>query len=134
MSSFRPFETLIEARIKCEEVFDFTVLDPVFELYSEDNGKYIGKMKMETAQELDLYEAIFLRVKSYCNKIKPYHFKSKHKGVQEHNQYTLEDYKLCFERSEEVCGIFSSFRGERREISVVKQPKIASKTFDDERC
>ena len=51
---------------------------------------------METAPELDLDAGIFLRNKSSLN-IKQNRSDCKHKGVQDHNKYTLEDYKYCLE-------------------------------------
>ena len=50
-------------------------------------------MKLETAPELDLDEAVFLRSKSFSLNIKQISSQCKHKGVQDHNNYTLEGYK-----------------------------------------
>ena len=75
-------------------------LDPSHELYSEDNKKVIGKMKLETLPELDLDEAVFLRSKSHSLNIKQNSSHCKDKGVQDHNKYTLEDYIFCLENSE----------------------------------
>ena len=69
--------------------FDFSDLDPSHELYSNENKKVIGKMKLETLPELDLDEAVFLRSKSHSINIKENNSKCKHKGVQDHNKYTL---------------------------------------------
>ena len=94
--SFKPIKSLIEDLKHFKEDFDFSDLDPSHELYSEANKKVIGKMKLETAPELDLDEAVFLRSKSYSLNIKQNHSHCKHKGVQNHNKYTLEDYKYFF--------------------------------------
>ena len=51
-------------------------------------------MKLETAPELDLDEAVFLRSKSYSFNFKQNSSRCKHKGVQDHNKYTLEDYNI----------------------------------------
>ena len=61
--SFEPIKSLIED-LKHFKDFDFSDLDPSHELYSEDNEKVIGEIKLETAPELDLDEAVFLRSKS----------------------------------------------------------------------
>ena len=57
--SFKPIKSLIEASKYFREDSDFSDLDPSHELYSEANKKVIGKMKLETAPELDLDEAVF---------------------------------------------------------------------------
>ena len=57
-------------------------------------------MKLETAPELDLDEAIFLRSKSYSLNIKQNSSNCKHKGLQDQNKYTLEVYKFCLENNE----------------------------------
>ena len=91
-------------------------------------------MKLETAPELDLEEAVFLRSKFYCLNIKENSSKCKHKGVQDHNKYTLEDYKYFLENNEAKYGVNYSFRSNKHEIAMVKQKKIALNTFDDKRC
>ena len=63
--SFKPIKNSIDDLKHFKEDFDFSDLDPSRELYSEANKKVIGKMKLETAPELDLDEAVFLRSKSY---------------------------------------------------------------------
>ena len=68
--SFKPIKNLNEYLKYFKEDFDFSGLDPSHELYSKDNKKIIGKMKLETAPELDLNEPVFLRSKSYSLKIK----------------------------------------------------------------
>ena len=50
-------------------------------------------MKLETLPELDLQEPVFLGSKSSSLPIKQNSSHCKHKGVQDHNKYTLEDYK-----------------------------------------
>ena len=57
-------------------------------------------MKMETAPELDLDKAVFLRSKSCSLNIKQNSSHSKHKGVQDHIKYTLENFKYCLENNE----------------------------------
>ena len=90
-------------------------------------------MKLETDPELDLGEAVFLRSKSYSLNIKQNSLHCKHKGVQDHNKYTLEDYKYCLENTEIKYGVNYSFRSNKNEITKVKQKKIALNTFDDKR-
>ena len=84
-------------------------MDPSHELYSKDNKKVIGKMKLETLPELDLDEAVFLRSKSYSLNTKQNNSHCKHKGVQDHNKYTLEDYNFCLENNEIEYGVNYSF-------------------------
>ena len=95
--SFKPIESLIESLKYFKEAFDFSDQDPSHELFSKDNKKVIGKIKLETAPNLDLDEAVFLRSKSYSLNNKQNSLHCKHKGVQDHSKYTLEDYKYCLE-------------------------------------
>ena len=132
--SFQPIKSLIEGLKHFKEDFDFSDLDPSHKLYSEANKKVIGKMKLKTAPELDLDEAVFLRSESYSLNIKQNNSHSKHKGVQDHNKYTLEDYKYCSENNEIKYGVKYSFRSNKHEITMVKQKKIALNTIDDKRC
>ena len=91
-------------------------------------------MKLETAPALDLDEAVFFRSKSYSFNIKQNSSHCKHKGVQDHNKYTLEDYKYSLENNGNKYGINYSFRSNKHEITMVKQKKISLNTFDDKRC
>ena len=132
--SFKPIKSLIEDLKHFKDDFDFSDLDPSHELYSETNEKVIGEMKLETAPELDLDEGVFLRSKSYSLNIKQNSSHCKHKGVQDHNKFTLEDYKYCLENNEIKYGVNYSFGSNKHEIAMVKQKKIALNTFDDKRC
>ena len=132
--SFKPIKSLIEDLNDFKENFDFSDLDPSHELYSEANKKFIGKMKLETAPELDVDEAVFLRSKFSSSIIKQNSSRCKHKGVQDHNKSTIEDYKFCLENNEIKNGVNYSFRSKKHEITMVKQKKIALNTFDDKRC
>ena len=98
--SFKPTKSLIEDLKHFKEDFNFSDLYPSHELYSETNKKVIGKMQIETAPELDVDEAVFLRSKSYSLNIKQNSSHCKHKGVQDHKKYTSEDYKNCLENNE----------------------------------
>ena len=84
-------------------------------------------MKLETAPDLDLDEAIFLRSISYCINIRQNRLHCKHKGVQDHNKYTPEDYKYCLENNEIKYGVNYSFRSNKHEITLVKQKKDSFK-------
>ena len=132
--SFKPIKSLIGDLKHFKDDFDFSDLDPSHELYSETNKKVIGKMKLETAPELDLDEGVFLRSKSYSLNNKQNSSHCKHKGVQDHNKFTLEEYKYCLENNEIKYGVNYSFRSNKHEIAMVKQKKIALNTFDDKRC
>ena len=121
--SFKPIKSLIEDLKHFKDDFDFSDLDPSHELYSKVNKKVIGKMKLETSPELDLDEAVFLRSKSYCLNIKQNRSHCKHKGVQDHNKYTLEDYKYCLENNKIKYGVNYSFRSNKHEITMVKQKR-----------
>ena len=72
--SFKRIKSLIEYLKHFKEDSDFSDLDPSHELYSEANKKVIGKLKLETAPELDLVEAVFLRSKSYSLNFKKKQF------------------------------------------------------------
>ena len=69
-------------------------MDPSHELYSEVNEKDIGKMKLETSPELDLDEAVILRIEPYSLNIRQNSSHCKLKGVPDQNKYTLENYKI----------------------------------------
>ena len=84
--SCKPIKNLFEVLKHFKEDFDFSDLDPSLELYSGANKKVIGKMKLETAPELDLDEAAFFRSKSYSLNIKQNSSPCKHKGVQDQNK------------------------------------------------
>ena len=75
-----------------------------------------------------------MRSKFYSYNIKQNSSHCKHKGVQDHNKYSLEDYKFCLENNEFKYGVNYSFRSNKHEITIVKQEKIAFNTFDDKRC
>ena len=113
INSFKPIESLVEDLKYFKEDFDFIDLDPSHELYSKDNEKFIGKMKLEILREIDLDEAVFLRSKSHSPNIKQNSSHCKHKGVQDHNKYTLEDYKYCLENNEIKYGVNYSFRSNK---------------------
>ena len=131
--SFKPIKSLVEDLKHFKEDFEFSNLNPLHELYSEAKKKGNGKMKLETAPELDLDEAVFLRSKSYSLNIKQNSSKCKLKCIQDHNKYTLENYEYCLEKNEIKYGVDSSFRSNEHEITLVKQKKIALNTFDDKR-
>ena len=132
--SFKPVTSLIEDLKYFKEEFDFSDLDPYHELYSENIKKVIGKVKLETSPELDLDEAVFLRRKSFSLNIKQNSSHCKHKGVQDLNKYSLEDYKYCLENNEIKYGVNYSFKSNKHEITMVKQKKITLNSFDDKRC
>ena len=77
--SFKPIKNPIEDLRHFKEDFDFSDLDPSHELYSEENKKVIGKMKLEISPEIDLDEAAFLRSKSYSLNFKQNSSHCKHK-------------------------------------------------------
>ena len=132
--SFKAIKILIEDLKHFKEDFDFSDLDASHELYSEANKKVINKMKLETVPELDIDEAVFSRSKSYSYNIKQNSSHCKHKGVQDHNKYTLEDYKYSLDNNEFKYGVNYSFRSNKHEITKVKQKKIALNTIDNKRC
>ena len=99
--------------------FAFSCLDLSYELYSEIIKQVNCKMKLKTAPDLDLDEAVFLRSKSYSLKIKQNSLHCKPKGVQDHNKYTLKIYKYCLENNERKYGVNYSFRSYKHEITTV---------------
>ena len=107
--------------------------DPSHELYSDVNKKFIATMKLETASDIELAEAVSFR-SNFCTLDKKQNsLHCKHKRVQDQNKYTLEDYKYWLENNENNYGVNYSFRSNRHETSMVKQKKIALITFDDKR-
>ena len=119
--SFKPIKSLIEDIKNFREDFNFIDLDP------ENIKKVIGKMKLQTSPELNLDEAVFLRSKSFCLNIKQNRSRCKHNGEQDHNYYTLEDYKYCLENDEIKYGDIYSFRSNKHEIPLVKRKKDSFK-------
>ena len=59
ISSFKPIKNLTGSSNYFKDDFVFSDLDPSIELYSKDNKKVIGKMKLERAPDRDLDEAVF---------------------------------------------------------------------------
>ena len=55
----------------------------------------LKKLKLEITPALDLDEAVFLWSKSYSITKKQNSSHWKHKGVQDQNRYSLEDYNIC---------------------------------------
>ena len=129
--SFKPIEGIIEHLKHFKEDFDFSDLDPSHELFSEDNKKVVGKIKLETVPDLDLEEAVFLRSKSYSINIKQNRSHCKHKRIQDHNKYTIKDYKYRLEIKEFKYCVIYSFRSNKHQIPMVKK---ALNTFEGERC
>ena len=121
--SSKPNKSSIEDLKFFREDFDFSDLDPSHELYSKNNKKVMGKMKLETAPELDLDEVDFLRSKSYSLNIKQNNSRCKHKRVQDQNKNHLEDYKYCLENNEIKYGVNYSFRSSKLEFTMVKQKR-----------
>ena len=118
--SFLRIKNLIEDLKYFEEDFNFSDLDPSHELYSEDNKKDIGKMKLETLPEIDLDEAVFLSSKSYSLKInKRVHIVNTKECKIIKN--TLEDYKYCLENNEIKYGVNYPRRSNKHEITMVRQ-------------
>ena len=78
-------------------------------------------MKLDTLPELDLEETVFLRSKSYSLIIKQSSSLCRHKGAQDHNRYTLEDYKYCLENNEIKHGVSYSFRSNKYEKTRVEK-------------
>ena len=132
--SFKPIKSLTEDLKQFKQDFDFSDLYPSHEPHSKDNEKVNKKMKLETAPELDSDEAVFFRSKCYSLSNKQNSLHCKHKGMQDHIKYTLEDYKYCLQNNQIKHDVNYSFRNNKHEITMVKQKKIALKTIDDKRC
>ena len=121
--SFKPFKSPIENLKYFGKDFVFSDSDPSHELYSKNYKKVIGKIKLETAPELHLDEAVFLRSKCYSLDIRQNNSHCKHKRVEDHNKYTLKDYKHCLENNEIKYGVNYSFRSKKHENTMVKPKK-----------
>ena len=106
--SFKQIKGLIEASKYFKEDFDLSVLDPAHELYSKDNEQSIGKLKLKETAELDLDGAIFSRSKFYFINLKQNSSCCKHKRVQDHKKFTLEEYNNCLEIKQVKYGVNSS--------------------------
>ena len=97
----------------------------------EITKKKLQKLTPESAPKIDLDEAAFLGNKSYSVKESMNSIKLKEKGVQSHNKHTSEDFINCSEENETKCGVNCPLRSNKREFSMVKQPKKASILLDD---
>ena len=71
---------------------------------------------MESAPELDLEEAIFLRSKSYSNNIKQNSWHCQRKGAQNHKKHNLRDYKNFKEENEIKNRVNYSIKSNKHEI------------------
>ena len=101
---------------------------------SKNNKRALGKRKLDTTLELDFDEAVFLGSKLYSEFLKQNSSRCKHKGVQDHNDYTLDVCENCLEKIGIKYGRIYCVRSNREETAMVKQKKIALKTFDVIRC
>ena len=91
-------------------------------------------MKLETAPELNLVEAVFFRINFFSNNVKQNSSHCKLKRVQDQKTYTLDDYKKFLENIEFKKGNNCSFGSNKQDISKVKQKKADLETFFDKRC
>ena len=66
--SFKPIKCLISQLKHFSKDIDLGAIDPTHENFSKDNTKVIEKMNLESSPEIELDEAVFLRIKSYINK------------------------------------------------------------------
>ena len=109
--------------------FGFSQLDPSHDFFSEVSKNFFGKIKMGTAPQLDLDDAVILSSECHSFIIKQNSSHCKHRGVQNQNKYTLGDYKLCLENRGIEYGAKYYFRSNKHEIWLVKLTKIASSTY-----
>ena len=61
-------ENIINDLKKLEDIFDFSNLDEIHELYSNKNKKVIGEFKVETPKNIWIVKFISLRSKMYAFK------------------------------------------------------------------
>ena len=80
-----------------------------------------AELKFETTPELCLEEAKFFRSKSFSPIIERNSSHSKHKGLQDHINYSLEDYIVRSENKENKYGLKFPSRSYKHETSMVKQ-------------
>ena len=91
------------------------------------------KIEFVSTPEWPIDEAVFSNSKSYFPEKRPISNESKHKGVQTHNEYTLEVYLKVLEKNGLNYGFNHSLGVRKHEISILKRAKVALITFDDER-
>ena len=96
--SFAPIQGFLNDLTHFSTDLDLSETSPAHQLYSEDNKKVIGKMKLESYQETQLDEAVFLGSKSYLIQKKSNPTETNFDGVQTQNGYILEDKKSCLEK------------------------------------
>ena len=110
---------LFESSKHFREDLDLSELDPSHEHFSKENKKKLGKIKLATAPEVDLDEAVPLWGESYSINIKQYSSHCIQRGVRGHIEITLEDNKNCLEIIEIKYGVNYFLRGIKLEISKV---------------
>ena len=58
-------EDIIKDLKNLEDIFDFSNLDQIHELFSNKNKKIVGKFKLETPKNIWIDELVCLRSKAY---------------------------------------------------------------------
>ena len=124
--SSKPIKRVIEDIKHLKGDFGFSELDSAHE-----HKKCICKSEIGNNSRVRFRWSILLWSKPYSINKKPTEFNSKHRGMLEHHKYTIEDCKYCSEKHEKSYVNKNSFRSNKHEVSIVKQPKLASKILVD---
>ena len=121
-----------------EDIFDFSNLEKVHELFSNKNKKVIGKFKRETPKNNWIDEFVCLRSKTYSFKCKD-NIESKNeikeisKSQSKHIKFE-EYYNFLFGGEyQKECEIYI-IRSLNHELYLQKVRKSALSLFDDKRC
>ena len=119
-----------------EDLFDFSNLNKNHEIFSNKNKKIVGKIKIETPENIWIDEFVALRSKCYAFKCGD-NSKNKLKGIsksQSRNIKFEEYYNCLFGRENQYeCDIYI-LRSVKLDMVLQKVKKSALSIFDDKRC
>ena len=119
-----------------EDIFDFSNLDKIHELFSNKNKKVIGKFKIETPKNNWIDEFVCLRSEMYAFKCGN-DSKNKLKGVSKSQSKNIkfEEHKKCLdgEDYQQECDNYV-IRSINHEMVFQKVKNSTLSIFDDKRC
>ena len=128
-------KNIIQDLHNLKDYFDFSKLNENHELFSNINKKVLGKFKIETPNNLWIYESICLRSKAYSYKCGDDN-KSKLKGIckSQVKDIKFEDYYNCLfgNRYQKECDKYL-IRSLNHEMFLQKVTKLSLSSFDEKR-
>ena len=119
-----------------EDLFDFSNLNKNHELFSNKNKKVVGKIKIETPENIWIDEFVALRSKCYAFKCGE-NSKNKLKGISKSYSRNIkfDEHKKCLygEEYQQECDNYI-LRSINHEMILQKVKKSTLSIFDDKRC